>query len=399
MTSLRRLTIVFVLTLAVVLTGCGGSTSVSLGNPGGSFTNANLNGTYAFSVRGQNTFGFFAIAGSFQANGAGNLVSGVMDINSGGTGGIRPNVPFTGTYSVRGNGQGTATLVASFQNFTLDFVIISSQRALLIRFDSNATASGSIDLQSSAAFSNAALGGGFVFNLAGVDAGGNTAAIIGAIATDGAGTITSGVQDVNDNGTPTANLSLEGSYSVASNGRGTMFLNGGIGPLNFTFYVVDGNRLKLVEMDGSPAFAGDAVRQVSTPSNTSLSGSFAYTLSGFDSGGLPLAVGGIFTADGTGNITSGTQDVNEGGTVTSSNGGGFYSIAANGRGTATIGTLNGDENFVIYPTVNGVQIMGIDASEITFGSALAQQGTCFFQLLCAGTLRHESDRLYFGRRD
>jgi hypothetical protein len=385
MTSLYRFTTVLMLALAVALTGCGSSTSVSFANPSGSFTNASLNGTYAFSVRGQNTFGFFAIAGSFQANGNGNLILGVLDINSGG-GGIHTNVPFTGTYSVRGNGQGTATLVTSLQNFNFDFVIISAQRALMIRFDGNATASGSIDLQSSAAFSNAALGGGFVFNLAGVDAAGNTFSTIGAMATDGAGTISSGVQDLNDNGTPTTNVSVTGSYSVAAggNGRGTMILNSAIGTLNFVFYVVDGNRLKLVEIDSSPVFAGDAARQISTPSNASLSGPFAFTLGGFTSSGLPLAIGGTLTADGAGNITSGSEDVNDAGTLTANNTPvtGTYSIAANGRGTAT---LNSGENFAIYPTVNGVQIMGINISELTFGSALAQQGTAFSNSSVQGT--------------
>jgi hypothetical protein len=386
MTSFRRLTIFFVFALAVALTGCGSSTSVSFANPGGSFTNASLNGAYAFSVRGQNTLGFLAMAGSFHADGNGNLTLGVLDINSGGPGGILPNVPFTGTYTVRGDGQGTATLVTSFQNFTFDFVVISAQRALLIRFDGNATASGSIDLQSSAAFSNAALGGGFVFNLAGIDAGGNPFSTIGAVATDGAGNISSGVQDLNDNGTPTPNVSLTGSYSVPAggNGRGTLILNSAIGTLNFVFYVVDGNRLKLVEIDGSPVFAGDAVRESATPSNASLSGPFAFTLGGFTSSGLPLAIGGALTADGAGNITSGFEDVNDGGTMTANNSpiAGTYSIAANGRGTAT---LNSGQNFAIYPTVNGVQIMGIDISELTFGSALAQQGTAFSNASVQGT--------------
>jgi hypothetical protein len=384
MTSPYRFIRVFPLVLillVIALAGCGSSVSTQFTNPSGSFTNANLTGGYAFSAHGQNTFGFFAIAGSFQADGNGNLTAGVLDLNSGGNGGIRSSVPFTGTYTVRGNGQGTATLVTSLQNFNFDFVVISSQRALLIRFDGNATASGSIDLQSAAAFSTSALGGGFVFNLVGVDAGGNTFSTIGALANDGAGNITSGVQDLDDNGTPTQNLGLTGTYSAPAGGtgRGSMTLNSAIGTLNFVFYVVDGNRLKLVELDGSPTFAGDLLRQQATASNASLSGPFAFTLLGFTSAGNSFALGGTLSADGAGNISSGLEDVNNNGAGTTNIPfTGTYSIAANGRGTAFLNNASGPANFVIYPTLGGgVQMMSVDSALTSFGFALAQQGAAF----------------------
>src|SRR6266704_1059755 len=262
MSSWHRSLLVIALAAVSALAGCGSSSSTRFAAlPTGGFSNASLNGGYAFSLSGNNTFGFFTIAGSFQANGNGSLSGGVLDINSGG--GVFTNLPFTGSYTVRANGQGNATLVTSLQNFNFDFVVISSQRALVIRFDNNATAGGTMALQAASAFSNAALGGTFAFNLAGIDAGNNSFMSAGLINADGAGNISSGVQDNNDNGTPSTNLALTGAYAVsnAATGRGTMQLNASLGTLNFVFYVVDTNHLMLIETDNIPVLVGEAFRQ------------------------------------------------------------------------------------------------------------------------------------------
>ena len=367
---------VFLLALVMVLAGCGGSSSSQFaGTPTGGFTNSSFTGTYAFSLSGTNTFGFFAMVGSFQANGSGSLVSGVLDLNSGG--GIFTNVPFTGTYTVRANGQGTATLVSSLQNFNINFVVISSQRALVIRFDNNATASGSIDLQTTSAFSNAAIGGTFAFNLSGIDASRNTFLSAGAIDSDGAGNIPSGVQDNNDNGTPSTNLPLTGSYVVSgATGRGTIQLNTTLGTLNFVFYVVDGNRLKLMETDSAPVLAGDAFRQTGPFSNASVSGPFVFTLGGATSSALPFAIGGLLSSDGAGHVTSGSEDINNNGAVTQNVAiTGSYAIDSFGRGALTLTSSAGTSNFVFYPTISGVQVLEIDFTTLSLGTAFAQTGT------------------------
>ena len=373
MSSYSRFLVILLLAAMAVFVGCGGSVQGSNGGGGsGPFSAASLNGSYVFAFSGTNSFGFFAMAGQFQANGNGNLTSGVLDINSGG--GIFTNVAFTGTYTVRGNGQGTATLVSSLQNFNIDFVVISAQRALVIRFDTNATASGSIDAQNSSALSNAALAGTFAFNLAGIDASQNTFVSGGAIDTNGSGTIVSGVQDNNDNGTPSTNLPVTGSYNVGANGRSVMALNTTLGTLNFVFYVVDSNRLKLVEIDSVPVLSGDAIRQQGPFSNASVSGPLAFTLGG-ESSTLPFAAGGVLSASGTGTITSGVEDLNNNGTVTQNLAViGTYAIASDGRGTLTLSSTAGSSNFVIYPTVAGVQAIQVDVGVLSSGAAFAQSG-------------------------
>lgn len=359
----------------LILSGCGGSDVKFAPTPSGSFNNSSLKGNYAFSLMGTNQFGFLAVAGSFQADGNGNITAGLEDVNSGG--GVFTSIPLAGNYTVGADGRGTATLASSVANISFAFVVISPQRALVIRFDNNSSASGSIDLQDTSAFTASALQGSLVFNISGIDANGADLQEVGLFTTDGTSAISGGVQDTNDNGNVSTNLNVNGTYSVAANGRGTATLITPNGSSNFAFYVVDANRLKLIQIDSVPVVAGDGFRQSAGPSNASLNGGFAFTLGG-RRGSNPLVSGGIFTSDGNGNITSGVQDINSGSvntnlSLTSST----YSMAGNGRGTLTLTNSSGSSHFAIYPSSGGVQMMQVDSNVLSSGVAYPQQGSNF----------------------
>ena len=329
---------------------------------------------YAFGFSGVNTLGFFSIAGSLQADGNGNITAGVEDVNS--ASGVFPNLAITGKYAISADGRGTATLFSSLNPIDIDFVLVSGKHALVIRFDQNATASGTMDLQDVSAFSAAALQGAFAFSLFGID-NGNTLATAGMFSANNVGSITAGTEDFNDNGTVSTNLPLTGSLTVGGNGRGIAVLTTSLGTLNFAFYIVDANHLKLIEIDSNPVLAGDAFRQQGPFSNARLSGAYPFTLGGSSSQG-PFAAGGILTADGNGNISGGVEDINNSGSVAQNLVlSGTYSIASSGRGTLTLTTTAGSSNFVIYPSTGGVQMLQIDSTVVSGGSALAQQGAAF----------------------
>lgn len=375
MRAVHYLALLLILLPTLVLSGCGGSGVKFAPTPNGSFNNSSLKGNYAFSLIGSNQFGFLAVAGSFQADGNGNITAGLEDVNSGG--GVFTSIPVAGNYVVGADGRGTATLVSSVANISLAFVVISPQRALIIRFDNNSSASGSLDLQDASTFTASALQGSFAFNVSGIDANGADLQEVGLFTTDGTNAISGGVQDTNDNGNVSTNLAVNGTYSVSSNGRGTATLITPNGSSNFAFYVVDANRLKLVQTDSVPVVAGDAFRQQGNASNGSVNGGFAFTLGG-RRGSNPLVAGGVFTSDGNGNITSGVQDINSGSlnqnlALTNST----YSIAANGRGTMTLNNSSGTFHFVIYPSTGGVQMMEVDSSVLSSGTAFPQQGSNF----------------------
>lgn len=362
------------LCLLTFLAGCG--SSINNPKPQGGFSNANLNGTFAIAFSGTDANGFFAVAGALTADGAGHITAGVLDMTKS-TGPVN-KVPFSGTYTVRADGRGVAGLASSAGNFSLVFVITSAGRALVTRFEQSATGSGSMDLQNPSAFSTSALAGTFVFNLTGLlDANGNPAATVGSFTTDSAGSVTGGVQDSSENGTIFNDVISSGSIQVAANGRGTASITTAAFTRNFAFYIVDTNRLKLVETDSLPALAGDAFRQSGTISNGSLAGPFAFTVAGNDVGIGPFAAGGVLSSDGAGTITTGTEDFNEVGSTGIGIGiSGTYTLGASGRGTAIINNgARGMLSLVLYPTTNGVQLLETDTGTVVSGAAFAQSGS------------------------
>lgn len=374
----------FLLSLAaaialMIIAGCGGGNSVTFPTPQGSFTNANLNGPFAFSYTGLDAGGFLAVAGSFVADGAGHITSGTQDINSGV--GVSPNAAVTGTYLVRADGRGTITLASPTpnSNSTLDFVIVAGGHALVTRFDNRATGSGTIDQQTPSTFSNAALAGSFAFTLSGIDTGGVPLAVGGVFTSDASGNLTAGIDDSNDDGLVVTNDPITGSIPVASTGRGIATLNTSLGTLSFAYYVVDANHLKIVETNTIPALGGEAFRQTGPFSNASVSGPFAFTIAGSDLlNGSPFAAGGVLTSDGAGNVTTGIEDFNDGGSITTSVPfTGTYSVAANGRGTMNLATSAGAFSFAIYPSSGGVLALETDSRFLTTGNALQQQTTPF----------------------
>jgi hypothetical protein len=349
------------------------------------FSNKSLNGRYAFSFSGQNSSGFLAEAGSFIADGNGNLTSGIEDVNSGG--GIFQNVSFTGTYSIGADGRGSASLQTSVGAALWQFSMVNSNRALLIRFDSGVvTASGSIDKQTPSSFATSLVSGNYVFSFSGINSGQSLLLMAGQLVANGAGSFTSGVLDVNDVGTVTAAAALNGSYSISSTGRGTASLfsqSATFSALSFAFYVVDSTHLKFVELDTLPVVSGDLLQQANGPfNNSSLNGSFAFTLGGVSSTGS-LGLGGVFSSAGNGTISAGgVVDINDDGGVTSNvtvNSSSYSVDNITGRGAATLNLNNGQTlKLAFYPAANGsVQLLETDTLFSASGQAFAQSGGPF----------------------
>jgi hypothetical protein len=364
----------------LVVAGCGGSSNPT---PQGGFNNNSINGAYAFSFSGADSVGFMAVAGSMQLDGAGHITAGTMDINRQATNGqAQPatNVPLTGTYAVRADGRGVATLTSGSANFGLTFVIVSAQHVAITVFQSSAVGGGTMDLQTASAFSTTALAGTSAFSLFGTDTAHNPLATVGSITASAAGTITSGIEDSSDAGNVIQNTAVTGGTigAVASNGRTTISVSTAAGTSNFAAYVVDANRLKLVQIDAAASqLAGDAFRQPAALTNATLNGPFAFTVAGTDITFGPFAAGGVLTSNGAGAITTGTEDINDAGAVATNvpiQSTSTYSIAGP-RGTMTLVTAQGTFAFAIYPTNNGVFALELDPGLVVSGAAFQQSGT------------------------
>jgi hypothetical protein len=322
--------------------------------------NALLKGQYAFLITGLDITGRSAVAGSVTLDGNGNVTGGKQDFVDAVPANAQLNVPVTGTYAIYANGRGVMTLSYTFQNTpyfeNFSFGATSSSHAVISETDGGNAGSGSLDLQSAGpTFTLAQIAGNYSFTLSGEDltlANPSNEVEGGIVSLNAAGNLTNGTIDTNDGGTFSTS-SFSGTASAPdSNGRGTFTTPGGA---SFAYYIVTPAVLRLVETDAMVVAGGTAFGQGTATifTKASLSGGFVFHDEGFDNTRTARAVVGQFTTDGNGNITSGVEDANAGGTSSIINlAGATYSIAGSPRGTVT---FFGGATFNVYlvdPKIN-----------------------------------------------
>jgi hypothetical protein len=360
----KRLVNLLALVLFSAFTGsCGGGsdhTTPAPPPPAAKFSNASLSGQYAFSMTGSeicsNVSSIFTRAGSFFADGSGNITNGLEDINV--CAGVE-TLQFTGgRYSIGADGRGTLELTNSTGTTNYSIVLSSNVAGSIVQTDVDSTASGSFQRQNTAAFSNAAIAGGYVFDFNGVDVNVNPASYVGRFDADGAGSIANGLFDSNIGGTLSGQqLFPTGAfYQLDTNGDGATFGRGtaNIAGQSFAFYVVDATKLKFIGTDFPSAVIGDAFAQQNISfTNASVAGSFAFLISGWSSSGR-IATAGRFTADGAGNLSSVVLDENNNGSITLLPSGtvtGTFAVDDNGYGGGVMtwtDTNVGSFSFIFY---------------------------------------------------
>jgi hypothetical protein len=356
-----------------------------------------LNGQYAISFSGTDTNGFYAATGAFVADGMGNISGGEEDFLDPAT--LQtPAYILTGSYyNITSNGVGTMYLLNNFElgaacnSYPVDicgssnqldyvqiisFAVVNSSHSLVIEFDFSATSHGSMDLQTITDFNYSNVSSGYSFLFPGVDA--NTyerAALGGVFTADGNGNFTTGIEDVNDNGTVTLNYgSFAGTYNnstIDSFGRATVCVPSDCSEDTFSFYIVNNGQLNFIETDetffiaAGPAFSNGS---------GTFSGAYGFTGAGWVKKDA-RAEGGLFTASG-GSITGGIIDLNDAGSSPTLDTPftGSYSTFVSGRGTLTLNTnASGIGSFQAYVTdSNGVLLLETDKGSVSSGAALAQ---------------------------
>lgn len=394
--SLRnRIFLLFSLSALAILAACGGGNStppvIPTPPPTGGFSNSNLNGTYTFSVSGANINGLFAMAGSFTACGcsAGTISAGTIDVVDSINGPL-PAVALqtNGTYQISADGRGTAALLFSTggvsNEIDLDFVLTSSAHGLVVRYDQNGTGSGTIDLQDSGVAQSQLAGQYYAFSLSGGDFSNPplSLASVGDFQLDSTGTITSntGYADFNKGAVLSSQTGLSGSLVLGSGtapGLATLSAPTFSGtPLQFDVYAIDSTHLKLIEIDNQFIQVGDALIQ---PTNAFPSGNLAFNMAGPDANGNLMVMGGFMASDGTANISSGVEDVNDngtvdGGTTTASSFTGTIvePVTGSGRWIVNLTGFVGGNSFIAYPYQGGLVLLESDAGGVTGGAALEQ---------------------------
>jgi hypothetical protein len=140
-------------------------------------------------------------------------------------------------------------------------------------------------------------------------------------------------------------------------------------------------------------------------SNSTLSGQYTYQLNGIDNANGAFRESGVFTADGAGHITAGTDDLFAGTALLSGITTGSYAISNDGTGTLTLNVGNGRtlDLAITAVTSSKVYLMVADAGTVAaVGGGIAEKqdataftttpsGTFIFQLHNLGSNDSESD--------
>lgn len=207
----------------------------------------------------------------------------------------------------------------------------------------------------------------------------NYYALAGSVRIDVNGNVLSGEQDYNDglevtSPQPSGDSITGGSLTVNSTtGQGTLTLItnnskvGKSGTETFGVQFANSKHALIMEFDGVATSSGSMDLQT-TGAPT---GSFAYTLSGVDTGYNQSASGGVFTITGT--SVAGVTDQNDDGTVTLNQAftGTLSAADAFGRGTLTIAGSSSLMNYyMVGPEV--MRLIQVNTNSAAVGSAFGQ---------------------------
>ncbi len=383
-----------------------GFADVTVGNPASNPDNSKLNGHYAFLLRGYDGDGSFELAGSFIADGQGNISSGIADYVF--TAGLTklPGATLTGTYSVSSDNRASITMTSMTsrnttfltQTFTLALESFNggvANRGRMVEVDNEEIwVTGLLARQDPTAFSTAAVTGSYAFGFGGTAVSGFPLTTAGRFTAAG-GVITAGLADVYGVGLtesgagtviPEPSLSFTGLYDVSSNGRGTAILNG-LPYSNFSFYVISADELFFIELEScgggcsdKSGISGTALRQSGGPySASSLNGTSVFSLTSVayitaNQHGT-VAVGlDSFGGDGT---FSETREMNNAGVITTaSTVTGTYTVGTDGLGRGLINVPGSSQPRPFYLVSPGKAFV-MDLGSYEAGSFEPQTGGPF----------------------
>src|SRR6185437_3335435 len=172
-------------------------------------------------------------------------------------------------------------------------------------------------------YSDHSLNGPYAFSYKGNDASGFLG-VVGSFVADGSGHIVSGLEDFDSfiTGVSTE-VTLTGTYQVGTDGRGTATLNTGQGTAALQFVISSNQHARVIRFDSNATGGGTIDQQNLNALSNSLSvisGPYVFVASGADSTFQPMGIGGVFSADGAGNIpaTNTILDVNDDGIASAS---------------------------------------------------------------------------------
>ncbi len=279
-------------------------------------------GNYAFTLSGVDTSGAPVVYGGvFSISSSGSALAGTFDVDDAGT--TTLGTSFSGTIAgPDAFGRGTIT-ASTLPISSLSYYVVGPAAIRTIDVDATDSGVGSVFGQGTGTFSNASLGS----SVFGVESNsfGNLYAAAGQFTVPASGTF-SGVADDNefDNGVIVPGASISGSYSVASNGYGSLTIKpGDLGDISvFGIYMTDPDL------------------NLNDPNNTTsgLGGALLADLDTLNGTGVLIPQTDNSTASFAGNYAFGAQAYNVGPPPTETSGWEFDFV---GQGSVSGGALSG----------------------------------------------------------
>ena len=353
-----------------------------------STNNSELNGEYAFLIKGYNDSdgSMVVIAGSFVADGHGNIGSGIEDAD--GSTGSQPTQEVTGAYTLGRDNRGTMTLTTPSGTATLAFSVGDIQagvatKARIIRFDdvsgtTGHTGSGVLLIQDPTQFQLSGIHGSYAFGESGTNTvNGGPQAGVGFLNADGNGNFTpAGLINLSNGGGAGPSQPISGTYQLTNNtvqnGRisASVTIPSVSGTVVSSFYVVSATQFIFISLDTAQntIYSGMAQLQVPPTGGFGLSSltNSVVAVQGKQASGQPIVLIGSLAADGNGNFTLSFVQ-NNSDTSTTGTAGGTYTVAANGLAELTY-TSGGFPISVVY--LDGVNqgFFGVGDNNASFGT-------------------------------
>ncbi len=304
-----------------------------------------LSGGFSFALSGVDSDYYSVVGGGVFSISGTSLENGVLDVADGEAGTVTLGTAFTGTISAR-DSFGRGTITGPEIATAINYYIVGPEAIRIINVDAEDSFVGSAYGQGAGSFSNASLGSS-VFGVQSTSWGNVLYAAAGMLTTlPDSGTI-QGVADDDEEGNVVSASSISGTYTVASNGYGSLTITpGDLGDVSaLGIYMTDPN-LNLNDPNNTTSGLGGAVvadldvnvngtgiliPQTDTSSD-SFTGTYAFGAQAFTDLGT---TGWEFDFIGQGSVTSGvlagTGLLNDPGDVFGEGGGGGGCLGVVGR--------------------------------------------------------------------
>jgi hypothetical protein len=346
-------------------------------------------GTYVFHASGIDVNGAYFLSGAFKVA-KGVIVSGEQDFSDPNRGSSDPIVPSGSSLTAAG---GNIQIILATNNSAVGIkgvetfrgTVVSAARVLLSQFDNFATATGSLDLQTS----TSAPTGGYAFAVQGTDTQNGNPLVMGGILSFTGSVLSAArsVFDMNDGGAVLRKQSFESGTVSAPDAFGRVTIDlvpnsaSAVPEVKFSAYIVGPARLQLVESQSDALNAnlgGTALGQGANAGQFTFANvagsSYAHGTVGADSNGpLTLAGGFALNADGTvgGKMAFADSNVHQGNDIS-----GTYTVDPTGRVTLNqiaLATTGVTLDFQLYLDGDGNGlVIGVDSLQVTEGLAYAQ---------------------------